>query len=119
MLIGMMATRFFIRKRNTLKDFIVCHPVWHLLVSMVTGLIIYFVSSLMGMPTGWAGGILLEGLTIGAVMSIILYYILFPFLFMVFYNNVYRSRLESVFGLEKVDSRSGNLPDEHKKEIKP
>lgn len=118
-LLGMIATRFFIRRQNTFKDFLMRHPVWHLLISMVTGLIIYFVFSLMGMPTGWAGGILLEGLTVGAVMSIILYYILFPFLLMAFYNNVYRSRLQSVFELEKVESRSGNLPDEQKEEIKP
>jgi hypothetical protein len=119
MLTGMIATRFFIRKRNTFKDFILRHPVWHLLISMVTGLIIYFVFFLTGMPTGWAGGVLLEGLTIGAVLGIVLYLVLFPFLFMAFFNRIYRARLESVFGFEKVESRSGSLPGEQKEKIKP
>jgi hypothetical protein len=79
----------------------------------------YFVFSLMGMPTGWAGGILLEGLTVGAVMGIVLYLVLFPFLFMAFFNRVYRGRFESVFGFEKVESRSGGLPGEQKEKIKP
>ena len=119
MLTGMIATRFFIRKRNTFKDFILRHPVWHLLISMVTGLIIYFVFSLTGMPTGWAGGILLEGLTVGAVLGIVLYLVLFPFLFMAFFNRIYRARLESVFGFEKVESRSASLPGEPKEKIEP
>jgi hypothetical protein len=118
MLIGMIATRFFIRKRNTFKNFILRHPVWHLLISMVTGLIIYFVFSLMGMPTGWAGGILLEGLTVGVGMGIVLYIVLFPFLFIAFFNRIYRGRLESVFGFEKVESGSGSLPGEQKEKIK-
>jgi len=118
-LFGMIATRFFIRKRKTFKGFILHHPVWHLLISLVIGLIMYFVFSLMGMPTGWAGGILLEGLTVGAVMGIVLYLVLFPFLFMAFFNRVYRGRFESVFGFEKVESRSGGLPGEQKEKIKP
>lgn len=109
-LIGMITTRFFIRKRNTFKNFILRHPVWHLLISLVTGLLIYFVFSLLGMHTGWAGGVLLEGLTVGVMMGIVLYIVLFPFLFMAFFNRIYRSRLESVFELEKVESRSGSLP---------
>lgn len=104
MLIGMIATLFFIRKRNTFKNFILHHPIWHLLISLVTGLIIYFMFSLTGMPTGWAGGILLEGLTVGVVMGIVLYLVLFPFLFIAFFNELYRGRLESVFGFEKVES---------------
>jgi len=119
MMVGMIATRFFIRKRNTFKNFILRHPVWHLLISMVIGLIIYSVFSLMGMPTGWAGGILLEGLTVGAVIGIVLYVVLFPFLIMTFYNSVYRGRLESVFGFEKMERRSGTFPDKHKEKIEP
>jgi hypothetical protein len=84
----------------------------------VTGLIIYFVFSLMGMPTGWAGGILLEGLTVGVGMGIVLYIVLFPFLFIAFFNRIYRGRLESVFGFEKVESGSGSLPGEQKEKIK-
>jgi hypothetical protein len=116
-LIGMIATRLFIRKRNTFKDFILRHPVWHLLISMVSGLIIYFVFSLTGMPTGWAGGILREGLTVGTVMGLVLYLVLFPFLFLAFFNRIYRDRLESVFGFEKVESRSGSLPGDKKEKI--
>lgn len=119
MLIGVIATRFFIRKRNTFKNFMLRHPVWHLLISLVAGMIIYFVFSLMGMPTGWAGGILLEGLTVGVIMGIALYIILFPFLFMAFFNRIYRGRLESVFGFENAESRSASLPGEKKERIKP
>ncbi len=113
-LIGMITTRFFIRKRNTFKNFILRHPVWHLLISLMIGLLIYFMFSLMGVPTGWAGGVLLEGLTFGVMMGIVLYLVLFPFLFLAFFNRIYRSRLESVFGLEKVESRSGSLSGEQK-----
>ncbi len=115
---GMITTRFYIGKRNTFKNFILRHPLWHLLISMVTGLIFYFVFSLAGMPTGWAGGVILEGLTVGAMLGIVLYLVLFPFLFMAFFNRIYRSRLESVFGFEKVESRSGNLSGEQRQKIK-
>ncbi len=117
-LIGVITTRFFIRKRNTFKDFMLRHPVWHLLISLVAGLLIYFVFSLMGMPTGWAGGIFLEGLTVGVVIGIVLYIVLFPFLFLASFNRVYRGRLESVFGLEKVESQSGSLLGEPKEKSK-
>lgn len=119
MWMGMAATRFFIRKRNTLKDFILQHPVWHLLTSLVIGLIIYSEFFLMGMPIGWGGGIILEGLTVGAGIGIIFYLVLFPFLILTFANSVYRRRLESVFGFEKVKSRPGSFPDEHKEKINP
>jgi hypothetical protein len=118
LLVGMITARSLIRKRNTFKDFLLRHPVWHILISMVTGLIIYFVFTLIGLPSGWAGGILLEGLTIGAVIGVILYFIMFPFLIMAYYNSVYRDRFQSVFGFKKVESQLGSLPGEQKEKIK-
>jgi len=54
----------------------------------------------------------------GTILGIILYYILFPFLIMAFYNSVYRTRLQAVFGFEKAEIRLGGQPKEQKEEVK-
>jgi len=108
LLSGLGTARFFNRKQNTFGWFIVRHPVWHLSVSMVCGLMTYVVLILFGAPHGWAGGMIIEGLIIGVVAGLVLYCVSFPFLLFAFHSSVYRARLDSVFGFERVRSRSAS-----------
>ncbi len=122
MLGGMSLTRFLNRilgrKRNTLKHFIFSLPVVLLLVSVVILWIFYTVWILSSVDLYWGMGILMDSLVYGTILGIILYYILFPFLIMAFYNSVYRTRLLAVFGFEKAESRLGGQPKEQKEEVK-
>ena len=108
LLSGLGAARFFNRKQNTFKWFIVRHPVWHLSVSMVCGLMAYAILILFGAPHGWAGGMVIEGLILGVVAGLVLYCVSFPFLLFAFHSSVYRARLDSVFGFESVRSSSAS-----------
>ena len=116
MLSGLGIARFFNRKQNTFTWFIVRHPVWHLSVSMVYGLMVYEVLILFGAPHGWAGGMIIEGLIIGVVIGLVLYCVSFPFLLLAFHNSVYRGRLDSVFGFEKVGSPSKSSRERYRKD---
>ena len=122
MLGGMSLARFLNRilgrKRSTLKHFIFSLPVVLLLVSIVILWIFYTVWIFSGVDLYWGMGILMDSLVYGTILGIILYYILFPFLIMTFYNSVYRTRLQAVFGFEKAESRLGGQPKEQKEEVK-
>lgn len=122
MLGGMSLTRFLNRilgrKRNTLKHFIFSLPVVLLLVSVVILWIFYTVWFFSGVDLYWGMGILMDSLVYGTILGIILYYILFPFLIMAFYNSVYRIRLQAVFRFKEAESRLGGKPKEQKEEVK-
>lgn len=122
LLAGMGITRFFNRvlnrRWNTLKHFILKLPLGLLLVSIVFVLISSVIMTLSGIRLGWWGRILNNSLLYGTILGIILYYILFPFLIMAYYNSIYRARLQSVFGFEKVESRSMSQSNEQKKKEK-
>ena len=118
---GMSLTRFLNRilgrKRNTLKYFIFNLPLVLLLVSIVILWILYIVWLFSGVDTYWGMGILMNGLVYGTILGIILYYILFPFLIMTFYNSVYRERIQAVFGFKIAEHRLGGKPRERKVEV--
>lgn len=118
---GMSLARFLNRilgrKRNTLKHFIFSLPVVLLVVSIVTFWILYTAWLFSGADNFWGMGILMNGLVYGTILGIILYYILFPFLIMAFYNNTYRERVRAVFGFEKAESRLRGQPKDRKEKV--
>jgi hypothetical protein len=118
---GMSLTRFLNRtlgrKRNTLKYFLFTLPLVLLLASIVTLWILYIVWLFSGADTYWGMGILMNGLVYGTILGIILYYILFPFLIMAFYNSTYRERVQAVFAFDFAESRLGGRPKEQKKDV--
>ena len=110
-----LLNRVLKRRWNTLKHFIFKLPLGLSLVSIVFVLISSVIMTFSGIRLGWWGKILNDSLFYGIILGIVLYFILFPFLIMAYYNSIYRARLQSVFGFEIVVSRLTDPSNEQKK----
>lgn len=112
LLIGLAISAFFSRRRFTVRSFMLRLPVWSILAGVAVMFVyVGFFFAFSRMVYDYAGEVFMQAMLVGAVIGVLSYLMLVPFLILTFTCKFYRSRLYAVLRLKGMEEASNEDMD--------